>query len=247
MKRPSRKQIVLILFAALLIGVGGLVYWGQHRKRSTELYYSGTIEATTSNLAFQVSGRVKEILVDEGQSVTDGQVLVRLEQDEFLARRNQADANLNQAQESLNQLKTMFELQQATLPAEVKRAEAAVRSLGFQLKELESGYRSQEVEAVRLAMEEAQASLEEAQREKARFDSLFERKVVSKREKEDKDEAIIIGLFPSRLPQSERLLVKCHALFQIQDIEVIVGETEFHGHLPPEFIFHDIFLQFHQI
>ena len=187
MKRPSRKQIVLILFAALLIGVGGLVYWGQHRKRSTELYYSGTIEATTSNLAFQVSGRVKEILVDEGQSVTDGQVLVRLEQDEFLARRNQADANLNQAQESLNQLKTMFELQQATLPAEVKRAEAAVRSLGFQLKELESGYRSQEVEAVRLAMEEAQASLEEAQREKARFDSLFERKVVSKREKEDKD------------------------------------------------------------
>jgi HlyD family secretion protein len=53
--------------------------------------------------------------------------------------------------------------------------------------ELESGYRTQEVEAARLAMEEARAALDEAEREKERYDRLYARKVVSKREKEDKD------------------------------------------------------------
>jgi HlyD family secretion protein len=94
---------------------------------------------------------------------------------------------LNQAVETLGQLQAMLKLQQTALPADVQRAEAAVRSLQFQFKELESGHRTQEVQAARLAMEEAQAALAEAQREKERFDRLYARNVVSKREKEDKD------------------------------------------------------------
>ena len=54
-----KKRLILIGFLALLLGVGGLVYWGQRKEGLTELYYSGTIEATQANLAFQVSGRVQ--------------------------------------------------------------------------------------------------------------------------------------------------------------------------------------------
>jgi len=50
----------------LLVGVGALVFWGQHQERSADLYYSGTLESTRSNLSFLISGRVKQVNLDEG-------------------------------------------------------------------------------------------------------------------------------------------------------------------------------------
>ena len=74
-----RKRLILGFFLVLLLGVGGLVTWGQYSRRSAELYYSGTIEVSPSNLAFQVSGRVQEVLTDEGRAVEKGQVLAVLD------------------------------------------------------------------------------------------------------------------------------------------------------------------------
>jgi HlyD family secretion protein len=183
----QKNRLILIGLLVLLVVVGALVYWGQYRRRTAELFYSGTIEAVTANLAFQVNGRVAEVLADEGQRVAKDQVLARLASEEFLARRDQAQADFNQAVETLGQLQAMLKLQRSALPADVLRSEAAVKNLEFQLKELVSGYRTQEVATTRLAMEEAQAALAEAEREKARYDRLYARNVVSKREKEDKD------------------------------------------------------------
>ena len=92
-----RKRLILGLFLLLLLGVGVLVSWGQSRLRSAELYYSGTIETTQSNLAFQVSGRVQEVLTDEGRMAQKGEVLAALDRREFAALRDQAQANLQRA------------------------------------------------------------------------------------------------------------------------------------------------------
>ena len=88
-----KKRLILLGILSLLVGVGSLVFWGQYRQRSAELYYSGTLESTQSNLSFQVSGRVKAVNLDEGQSVIAGQCIAELEQEEFLARLEQARAN----------------------------------------------------------------------------------------------------------------------------------------------------------
>ncbi|UCF89979.1 MAG: biotin/lipoyl-binding protein, partial [Desulfobacterales bacterium] len=157
-----KKRLILIVFLALLLGVGALVYWGQHQERSSELYYSGTIEATQANLAFQVNGRVQDVLVDEGHAVEKDQPLARLEPDELSARCDQARAEMVRAQANLKQLEAVLELNRKILPAEVERAEAAVSSLQSQLAELEAGYRSQEVARARLAFEEARFTMEEA-------------------------------------------------------------------------------------
>jgi len=54
----KKKIIIVVIFFILLIGVGSFVYYGQWENKHKELYFSGTIEAIQSNLAFQAAGRV---------------------------------------------------------------------------------------------------------------------------------------------------------------------------------------------
>jgi len=182
-----KKRLILIFFLVLLLGVGTLVYLGQHRKKTAELYYSGTIEATQANLSFQVSGRVAQVFIDEGEPVEKDQSLARLAAEEFSARLAQSQAELIRSRETLNQIETVRALYQATLPAEVERAAASVSSLRTQLEELESGYRSQEIEQARLAVQSSRAAMEEARRDKERFDALFLKQVISAKEKDRVD------------------------------------------------------------
>lgn len=182
-----RKRLILVGFLILFIGVGGLVYWGQRKERSAELYYSGTIEATQANLAFQVSGRVKDVLVDEGQVIQKDQLLAVLDREEFEARLNQAAANLTRSMETLKQVEKLFELNQQSIPAEVERAEAGVRVYQAQLAEFESGYRRQEVEQARISVEKARTTMEEARKDKRRFETLFQKKIVAEKDKDMAD------------------------------------------------------------
>ena len=158
-----KKRTILIIFLSLLVIVTVLVYWGQYRQRSAEIYYSGTIEATEANLAFQVSGRVENVIADEGQAVEKGQVLAVLDQEEFLARRNEARANLTHLKKTLQQVESSLALYRKAIPAEVERSGADVKTQEAQLAELESGYRTQEVERARLALNETKATMEEGE------------------------------------------------------------------------------------
>jgi len=180
----TRKRVILIGFLMLLLGVGAVVWWGQSNRRGAELYYSGTIEATSSNLAFQVGGRVQEILTDEGQSVDAGAVLAVLDRREYVALRDQARANLQRARQNLLQLGTVLEVNRNVLPAEVDRAAAAVKALQAQLAEAESGYRTQEVERARLAVDAARVTLENARKDKDRYDELFRKGVVAEKSRD---------------------------------------------------------------
>ena len=194
-----RKRLILGLFLVLLLGVGGLVYWGQYSRRSAELYYSGTIEATPSNLAFQVSGRVQEVLTDEGRAVETGQVLAVLDRREFAALRDQAQANLHRAEQNLRQLETGLEVNRKVLPAEVERAEAAVEALQAQLAQQETGNRSQEIARARLAAEATRVTLDNARKDKARYDELFAKGGVAEKTRD----AAEVG-FQTALKEHER-------------------------------------------
>jgi HlyD family secretion protein len=182
-----KKRVILIGFLTLLFGVGGVVWLSQFRRRSAEIYYSGTIEAIQSNLAFQVTGRVQDVLTDEGQAVKMGEVLAVLDRREFIALRDQVKASLRHAEQNLLQREVSLELERKALPAEVERAEAAVGALKAQLLEVERGYRSQEVEQARLAAEEARVTHENAFKDKQRYDELFRKGVVSEKSRDTFD------------------------------------------------------------
>jgi len=153
-----KKRIMIGVFLTLFIGVGLFVYLGQQKTQKGELYYSGTVEATQANLAFQVSGRVQTVFAREGQAVTKDEILAELDRSEFKSRIEQAKANLDRATQNGQQLETMLDIYKKTLPAEVDRAEAGAA-------------------AARYAMEDARKNNE-------RYDQLFKRGVSSEKERD---------------------------------------------------------------
>ncbi len=94
---------------------------------------NGRIEATEIDIATKTPGRIREILVDEGDFVTEGQVLARMDTDQLQAQRRQAQAQLERATigvETANSLVTQRE-------AERKAAVAVVAQRKAQLDQAE--------------------------------------------------------------------------------------------------------------
>ena len=119
-----KKRVILTVFGLLLIGVAALVYYGQLRERSKETAYSGSIEITDADLAFQTGGRVSAVLLREGQPVAAGQPVARLDSSEAQSKFEQASAALERAKRNRDQLATALGIYETTLPADLKRAQA---------------------------------------------------------------------------------------------------------------------------
>ncbi|MGD0021589.1 MAG: efflux RND transporter periplasmic adaptor subunit [Smithellaceae bacterium] len=170
-----KRRIIIVVFIGLFVGVGLFVYFGQKSNRTKELFYSGTIETTQANLSFQVPGRVVKVNVQEGQSVKKDQIIAQLDRVEFEARYDQARANLTRAKKSKQQLETVLDINKKTLPAEVAKAEANVKTATDNLKDAEKNYQrfeelfkkgvvsEKERDSMKLNFEVAQSKLAEAE------------------------------------------------------------------------------------
>ncbi len=151
-----KKRIVILVLVLVLLGVSTFVYLGQRKGGKADLYYSGTIEATQSELSFQVGGRVTDVFVDEGYRVENNAILAEIDRSEHQARQEEAQASLERATKSLQQLETRLEIYEKSLPADVVRAQANLRS--------------------------ARDTFEEARKNKERYDALVQDHVVSERD-----------------------------------------------------------------
>jgi HlyD family secretion protein len=164
--------------------VGLLVYYGQQQVRRGELYYSGTIEATQSHLSFQTGGRVLNVAVKEGQAVAKDQLLAEIDPAELRSRIEQAKANLEKSVKNREQAEVLLNVSEKTLPAEESRAEASVRALVSQVDDLKAGTRTQEIARAKEAMLSAASVMEDAKKNADRYETLFQKGVVSERERD---------------------------------------------------------------
>jgi len=111
----------LILLVALSVAAA---WGGRHLGggASKPVAVTGTIEATQVDVSVKITGRILERLVKEGDRVTRGQVLVRLDGSELAADVRRQDAALRSAQATLRDLET------GARPQEIEDARAAVSS-----------------------------------------------------------------------------------------------------------------------
>ncbi len=95
----KRAMIPVVLLILAVVGGGGWFIWQQTRPpEDTSLQGSGTVEAVEVTVSPEVSGRVVEVLVAQGQDVQPGDVLFRLDGALLEAQQRQAEAALDAAQ-----------------------------------------------------------------------------------------------------------------------------------------------------
>lgn len=185
-----KKKMIIILFVLFLIGAGAFVYFGRQSGHPDELFFSGTIETTEANLSFQAPGRVTAVYVKEGQAVTRDAPIAELDRSEYQARYDQAKAGLERARQARKQAQTVLVTYQKTLPAEVSRAQAGVKS--------------------------AQDQLADARRNYRRYEDLFKQDVVTEKERDAMKLAYDVA--QSRLTEAESLLKLAHGNLSRMDV-----------------------------
>ncbi len=126
-----------------------------------------------ARLSFEVSGRVAEVLVDEGDRVEAGQVVARLEQTDWQQRVAEAEAALEVARSRLAQVQAGARAEEieaarqdvAAAEAQLGVAQAGVAVAQATLANVEAGPKPEDITAAKVAMEKAAQAVRLAQGE----------------------------------------------------------------------------------
>lgn len=100
--RPPRTAIIAIVLVVVAIAVGAW-WWFTQRAAVDEQVLSGTIEGTEYRVAPTLAGRIETVTAAEGDQVSAGDVLVRLDNDAFVLQLKQAQAAVRAAKAQVSQ------------------------------------------------------------------------------------------------------------------------------------------------
>ena len=144
--RPAAWVLVAAL-TAFAAAAGAYVLVSQRSRAALPVglvMTNGRLEADRVDVATKLPGRLKEVLVKEGDAVNVGQVLARMDTAELEAQLNEARASVNQAERQLDQAVALVAQRQSELTfaeQELKRTLALVAK-GISTRELEDQRRS---------------------------------------------------------------------------------------------------------
>jgi HlyD family secretion protein len=174
-----KKRIAILVIVLAAAAAAVYAFRGSNRRPENRLMVSGNIELTEVNIAFKTAGRLIERNVDEGDAVTKGQVVARLDRDQLIAQRERETAALQSADMQLAQAQTSVEWERQSLAADVAQRQADVGSADAKLTELKNGARPQEKAQARATVESAQAEYDRAQRDWDRAQPLYKNDDIS--------------------------------------------------------------------
>jgi HlyD family secretion protein len=187
-KRPLPWLVGLL--AAAIMGVGGVGFFtiaartpkidlnkltvpAQAEDITLRITASGSVVPIQSvNLSPKTSGRLRELYVEQGERVEQGQVVARMEDADVKARVAQAQANLNKAQASL------AEGISGSRPEEIRSAQARLLQAQARLNQARTGNPS-EVDQTRAQVKAAQSRLDLAKLRADRYRNLADEGVIS--------------------------------------------------------------------
>ena len=100
----SRKSILFLLVAFGALGFGARWSW-QALHPATGLFLSGNVDIREVNLGFRVSGKVQEVLKQEGDGVQAGEVMARLDNQPYQKEVDEAEAQKSSLRSRLEMLR----------------------------------------------------------------------------------------------------------------------------------------------
>ena len=116
--RRRRWRALALLGLAILVVGGAGAYWLWLRQGGLPVgivYGNGRIEADQIDIDTKFAGRIAEIFVDEGDMVKGGQVLARMDTQDLAAELKRSEAQIQQAQHSLDEAHSNVDLTKTQL------------------------------------------------------------------------------------------------------------------------------------
>jgi HlyD family secretion protein len=173
---------LLPLALLVVIGAAYLAYKRYLANRPFE--WAGTVEVRDVTVASRTGGRIKQVLVREGDRVQPNQPLVVLEPGDLEALRAIAVAQLEQAKAVLDQL------ERGARPEEIAQAKARAAEANAALAETRHGSRVEEIAAAQARVAAAQAVLDKAKLDADRTHRLVDKEAVPQAEADAADTAV---------------------------------------------------------
>lgn len=167
------KRIAIIVGLGTAILIFAAFARGWFGRDDAPLTASGTLEARNINVGSKVGGRVSRALVNEGDRVHAGQVLLTFEDDELAARLTQARGHLEKARAAY------AEMLHGSRPEDIEQARAAGGHGEI------AGYRRDEIEQARNELARARADERNAETNFRRYQQLAEEGVISRQMRDD--------------------------------------------------------------
>jgi HlyD family secretion protein len=158
-------SILLIVLLTAVVGWGGWTMWARRSAEPTIVASLGSIQQTVVAtgrvapvteivLANKIPGRIKAVLVKEGDTVEVGQPVILFDDREMVAEMRVADSRVG------------------TADADVQRARRTLEATRARWREVKSGARPQEVERARAEAEQARQRYDSTELERSRYQQL---------------------------------------------------------------------------
>jgi len=176
-----RKRIVIILLVVIGAAVGGVIWSGRFgRQDPDQIRLSGNIELTQVDISFKTAGKLVQRTVDEGDPVTKGMLIARIDRDIIDQQKLRDAASVSSAEWSMQQAHSSIDWQARTLASDLEMKRAALKQAQAHLDELLAGSRSQEIQEARAALNDARARNQQASADWTRAQALFKTDDISK-------------------------------------------------------------------
>src|SRR5437867_12707877 len=123
-------RLLRLAAGVVLLSAAGIsiFYFAADRPNEDMVRASGTIEATNVDVSFQITGRITEVLVTEGQWVKTGDVLARLAAEEHNEYVNQIRASLDVVTSQVRQQEIGVALRKEVLENQIAQARGQVEA-----------------------------------------------------------------------------------------------------------------------
>jgi HlyD family secretion protein len=156
----------------------------------------GTVEAkVVVQISSKITGRIVAVLVDQGDVVEVGQVLVRLDEAQLRADVQRSEAAVRAAEAQLRDLLA------GSRPEEIAEARANLARAEAQLNDLLAGSRAPEIEELQQRVQSASATRVLAERELKRIEQLHARELVAAQEHDRARQAHDVAVAQERAAQ----------------------------------------------
>jgi len=184
MNKRSWMGVGGFLVSIVLVG-GYLLMPGANSAALVAEQRAGVVEGTEVDLAFKTGGSIAEILVKEGDTVKAGQPIAILNNEELLAKKEQALAAYQLAQAKWEQAKRGVGVTDDSSKAQIEQAQAAVQAAKAQYEANVNGARPEEIAQLKAKLNAAKTAKEVAQLQLTRTNKLFAEGAVPKTKVEE--------------------------------------------------------------